>query len=44
MLAISELIECLVGGNRFLDENEAIRVEDASIEIRDIINNLYENL
>lgn len=44
MLAISELVECLVGGNRFLDENEAIRVEDASIEIRDIINNLYENL
>lgn len=44
MLAISELIECLVRGNSFLDEDEAIRVEDASIEIRDIINNLYENL
>lgn len=44
MLAIFELVDCLVGGNRFLDNKEAIKVEDASLEIRDIINDLYENL
>lgn len=44
MLAIVELIECLVGGSRFLSEAESIRIEDASIEIKDIINELYETL
>ena len=44
MLAIVELIECLVGGSRFLCEEEALRVEDASIEIKDIINELYETI
>mgnify|MGYP007130638779 CR=1 FL=1 len=44
MLAIVELIECLVGGSRFLNEAEAIKVEDASIEIKDILNELYETL
>lgn len=39
-----ELLDCLVGGSRFLNEDEAIRVEDASIEIKDIINELYETL
>lgn len=43
-LAIVELMECLVGGSRFLSEDEAIRVEDASIEIKDIINALYQTL
>ena len=44
MLAIVELIECLTGGSRFLNEAEAIKVEDASIEIKDILNELYETL
>lgn len=44
MLAIIELLECLVGGSRFLSEDEAIKVEDASIEIKDILNELYETL
>lgn len=44
MLAIVELIECLVGGSRFLSEDEALRVEDASIEVKDIINELYETI
>lgn len=44
MMAIIELIECLVGGSRFLNEDEAIKVEDASIEIKDIINELYKTL
>ena len=43
-LAIVELMECLVGGSRFLSEDAAIRVEDASIEIKDIINALYQTL
>ncbi len=43
-LAIVELTECLVGGSRFLSEDKAIRVEDASIEIKDIINTLYQTL
>lgn len=42
MLAIVELVDCLVGGSRFFDDKEAIKVEDASIEVKDIINELYE--
>lgn len=44
VLAIIELLECLVGGSRFLSEAESIKVEDASIEIKDIINGLYETI
>lgn len=44
MMAIIELLDCLVGGSRFLNQDEAIRVEDASLEIKDIINELYETL
>lgn len=44
MLIIVELIECLVGGSRFLSKETAITVEDASIEIKDILNELYESL
>lgn len=40
VVAIMSLIEQLVGGNRFFDEETAIRVEDASIEIMEIINEL----
>ena len=34
------LVEQLVGGSRFFDEETAIKVEDASIEIMEIINEL----
>ena len=44
MLAIIELIECLVGGSRFLSEEDSLRVEDASIEVKDIINDLYATI
>lgn len=44
MLIMVELIECLVGGSRFLSYETAITVEDASIEIKDILNKLYESL
>ena len=44
MLAIVELMECLVGGSRFLSKNMSIKLEDASIEIKDILNELYETL
>ena len=42
MLAIVELMICLVGGNRFLNESEALKLEDASIEIECLLNNLFE--
>ena len=42
MLAIVELMICLVGGNRFLSEDEALKLEDASIEIECLLNRLYE--
>ena len=44
MLTIVELMICLVGGNRFLSKDEALKLEDASIEIECLLNNLYENL
>lgn len=44
MLAIVELIECLARSSRFLSEADVIRVEDASIEVKDILNELYETL
>ena len=44
LLAIVELMICLVGGNRFLSKDEALKLEDASIEIECLLNNLYENL
>lgn len=44
MLAIVELIECLAGGSRFWEEEEMIKVEDASIEIKEIVNELYETI
>lgn len=34
------LIDQLAGGSRFFDEETAIKVEDACLEIEDIINNL----
>lgn len=40
VVAIMSLIDQLVGGSRFFDEETAIKVEDASLEIQDIITDL----
>lgn len=40
-LATIELVEYLARNNSFLSKEDSIKVEDASIEIKDIINNLY---
>ena len=42
MLAIVELMICLVGKNRFLSEEESNKLEDAGIEINLMLNNLYD--
>lgn len=42
-LALSDLIDALAGGSRFLSYEEAIKVEDASIEIQGIIHELDRN-
>ncbi len=39
-VAIFNLIDELSGGNRFLSEEVALRVEDASLEIQDMISML----
>lgn len=44
MLAIVELMICLVGENRFLTEEEMMKLEDASIEINSLLNNLYKTI
>ena len=44
VVAVVSLIEQLVGGNRFFDEETAIKAEDASIEIIDLINQLSSDL
>ena len=44
VVAIVSLIEQLVGGSKFSDEDTAIKVEDASIEIIDMINQLNSDL
>ena len=41
-LALYELSDCLAGGSRFLDAKETLKVEDACLEIRDILNDLYK--
>ena len=40
VVAIISIIDQLAGGNRFFNEDTAIKVEDACIEIEDIINDL----
>lgn len=40
VVAIIGLIDQLAGGSRFFDEETAIKVEDACLEIEDIINDL----
>lgn len=44
VVAIVSLVEQLVGGNRFFDNETSMEVEDASIEIIDIINKLNSDL
>jgi len=44
VVAISSLVEQLVGGSRFFDADTAIKVEDASIEIMDMIYQLDSGL
>lgn len=39
-VSIFNLIDDLAGGNRFLSEETALRVEDAALEIQDIISEL----
>ena len=40
LVALMSLVDQLAGGSRFYDENTSAKVEDASIEIQDIINSL----
>lgn len=40
VVALIGLIDQLAGGSRFFDEETAIKVEDACLEIEDIINDL----
>lgn len=40
VVAIMGLIDQLAGGSRFFDEETAIKVEDACLEIEDIITDL----
>ena len=44
MLAIIDLMNELVGGNRFLSEEESIRLEDASLEIYEMLISLYDTI
>lgn len=44
MLAIVDLMTYLVGNNRFLSEEESLKVEDASIEIYDILMTLCDTV
>ena len=40
-LTIIELVEFLARSSNFLSKEDSIKTEDASIEIKDIINELY---
>ena len=44
MLALIELMICLVWKNRFISEEESIKLEDASIEINCMLNELYDSI
>lgn len=44
MLAIVDLMTYLVGNNRFLSEEESLKVEDASIEIYDMLMTLCDTV
>ena len=40
VVAIMSLVDQLVGGSRFFDEETIIKMEDASLEIQDIVTDL----
>lgn len=44
MIAIVDLMIDLVGNNRFLSEEESLKVEDASIEIYDMLMTLCDTV
>lgn len=44
LLAVVNLIEQIAGGNRYLSDEDSIKLEDACIEIMSILGDLYENL
>lgn len=44
MLAIVDLMTVLVGNNRYLSEEESLKVEDASIEIYDMLMTLCDTV
>lgn len=41
-LAVVNLIEQLSGGNRFLSETDSVKMEDAGLEIMDMLADLYK--
>ena len=44
LLIIVELIEFLARNSSFLSKEDSLKVEDAELEIKDILNNLYSTL
>lgn len=44
LLAIVNLIEYIAGGNRYLSDEDSNKLEDACIEIMDILGELYKSL
>ena len=44
LIAIVDLLNCLVGNNRFLSEEESLKVENASIEIYDMLMTLCDTV
>ena len=44
LLSVVNLIEYIAGGNRYLSDEDSIKLEDACIEIMSILGDLCENL
>ncbi|MBO5318197.1 MAG: hypothetical protein J6B01_00125 [Ruminococcus sp.] len=44
LLSVVNLIEYIAGGNRYLSDEDSIKLEDACIEIMDILGELYKSL
>lgn len=43
LLVVTELLQHTVGGNNYMNESELIKLEDAGLEIIDIISCLYHD-
>lgn len=43
LLVVTELLQHTVGGNNYMNESELIKLEDAGLEIIDIISSLYHD-